>query len=296
MKFNSITSLLVKSAAVLAVSASVSFAGVSGKGVVPPPPAPEPASLFDTIGAQLSVGYDTRYYNRGIWMTDNAIWTDLNITVPLTEQLDFYFGSMYLDNFSSSPGNVGPPFAPYEFSQLDLYAGINYDLGFGTFGVNFTQHFYPNTFGGTTAGVVTAGGFNDFSIGSASELGLTFATSFYGFNWDIGYYYNFRIGGSYYETNLSYEIAVTPWMSLVPAFQAGFGNDYFSLAGVVPGARSSGWSHFAFSLSAPIALTPTATLKPYISWISTATTTNYLLGNASANNELIGGVSLSVSF
>ncbi len=299
MKFNNMTSLLVKSVAALAVSTSMGFAGVSGKAPVPPPPAPAPAALFDTIGANLSVGYDTRYYNRGIWLTDDAIWADLNVTVPLTEQLDFYFGAKYLDNFNSAPGNVLP--GTYDFSQLDLYTGINYDLGFGTFGVNFTQYMYPNSFGGTTAGATTAGAFADeFGITSASELGLTFATSFYGFNWDLGWYYNFRIGGSYYETNLSYEIPVTPWMSLVPAFQAGFSNDYFSAVstnvGIGLGARSSGWSHFAFSLSAPIALTPTTTLKPYISWISTATTTNYLAGNASANNEIFGGVSLSVSF
>lgn len=294
MKLNSMTSLLVKSAAALAVSTSMSFAGVSGKAPVPPPPPEEPAALFDTIGATLTVGYDTRNYYRGLWFNDDSVWVDLSVDVPLTEQLTFNFGTFYLDNVSSAPGNFAP-FAPFEYSELDLYAGLSYDLGFGTFGIGFTQYFFFNGFSGT-AGATNLGGppFNEMGIQSATELGLTFGTSFFGFDWDIGYFYDFRIGGSYYETNLSYEVPVTPWLSLVPAFQAGYGNDYYAGSTINFGAPSSGFTHFTFSLSAPIALTPTTSLTPYIAWISTDRARNYL--NASANNEVFGGVSLSVSF
>lgn len=293
MKLNNMTSLLVKSVAALAVSTSMGFAGVSGKAPVAPPPPPieEPAALFDTIGATLSVGYDTRNYYRGLWFNDDSVWADINVDIPLTEALTFNVGMFYLDSFSNAPGNFGPPFGPFEYSELDIYAGLSYDLGFGTLGLSFTQYFFPNGFSGQAAGANLGGPpFNEFGIGSATELGVSFGTSFYGFDWDIGYYYDFRIGGSYAETNLSYEIAVTPWLSLVPAYQLGYGNNYYSL----PGAPLSGITHHAFMLSAPIALTPTTSLTPYValSVEGRARATQ----NATNGNEFFGGVSLSVSF
>ncbi len=294
MKLNSMTSLIVKSAAAIAVSTSMAFAGSSGKAVIPPPPAPESApALFDTIGATLSVGYDTRNYYRGLWFNDDSVWVDLNVDIPLTEQLGLNVGVFYLDSFSNAPGNFAAPvLAPFDYSELDIYAGLSYDLGFGTLGLGFTQYFFPNGFSGTTGGVNAGAGAvqNQFGIQSATELGVTFGTSFYGFDWDIGYYYDFRIGGSYAETNLSYEIAVTPWLSLVPAYQLGYGNNYYSLAP----APLSGITHHAFMLSAPIALTPTTTLTPYValSVEGRARQTQ----NATNGSEFFGGVSLSVSF
>ena len=295
MKLNNMTSLLVKSVAALAVSTSMSFAGVSGKApIAPPPPVEEPAALFDTIGATLSVGYDTRNYYRGLWFNDDSVWVDLNVDIPLTEQLMFNVGMFYLDSFTNAPGNfgVGPggSFAPFDYSELDIYAGLSYDLGFGTLGLGFTQYFFPNGFSGTTGGLNSGAPANQFGIQSATEIGATFGTSFFGFDWDIGYYYDFRIGGNYAETNLSYEIPVTPWMSLVPAYQLGWGNNYYSL----PGAPLSGITHHQFTLSAPIALTPTTSLTPYVSWIieGRARATQ----NATNGSEIFAGVSLSVSF
>ena len=288
------TSLLVKSAAALAVSTSMSFAGVSGKAPVPPPPPiEEPSALFDTIGATLSVGYDSRNYYRGLWFNDDSVWVDLNVDIPLTEALTFNVGMFYLDSFSNAPGNFAAPvLAPFDYSELDIYAGLSYDLGFGTLGLSFTQYFFPNGFSGTTGGVNAGAGAaqNEFGIQSATEIGATFGTSFYGFDWDIGYYYDFRIGGNYAETNLSYEIPVTPWMSLIPAFQMGYGNNYYSL---LP-APTSGLTHYQFVLSAPIALTPTTSLTPYVSWIMEGRARQ--TQNATNGSEIFGGVSLSVSF
>jgi len=300
MKLNSMTSLLVKSAAALAVSTSMSFAGVSGKAPVPPPPPEEPASLFDTVGGALEVGYMTRNYYRGLWFSDNSVYADLSVGIPLTEQLTWNFGVFWLTNIDNDGNHFGvPPGTPFDYSEYDLYTSLDYDLGFGTFSVGYNHYFFPNSFSGNNLVAAPGAVYEDAAVRDAGELQLVFATSFYGFDWDIGYFYDFRIGGSYYETNLAYEVPVTPWLSLVPAFQMGYGIDYYSGGGnIVFGAGSTGVSsgitHFQFTLSAPIALTPTASLTPYISWVSSDRTRNYL--NNSANNELFGGVSLSVSF
>ncbi len=295
MKLNTMTSLLVKSVAALAVSTSMSFAGVSGKApMAPPPPVEEPAALFDTVGASLEVGYMTRNYYRGLWFSDNSVYTDLSLAVPLTEQLTWNVGVFWLTSIDGGAGGNtfgAPPAASFDYSEYDLYTSLDYDLGFGTLSVGYNHYFYPNSYSGQLNGVQPFG--TDFGVKDAGELQIVFGTSFVGFDWDIGYFYDFRIGGSYYETNLSYEIPVTPWMSLVPAFQAGFGNDYY--VGVpVAGVPSSGFTHIQFTLSAPIALTPTTSLTPYISWVSSDRTRNFL--NNTHNNEIFGGVSLSVSF
>ena len=237
----------------------------------------------------------TRNYYRGLWFSDNSVYTDLSLSVPLTEQLTWNVGVFWLTNIDDDGNHFGAPSTTsFDYSEYDLYTSLDYDLGFGTFSVGYNHYFYPNSYAGTIGlNGVAARGAGDFGVLDAGELQIVFGTSFVGFDWDIGYFYDFRIGGSYYETNLSYEIAVTPWMSLVPAFQAGFGNDYY--VGIpVGGVPSSGFTHFQFTLSAPIALTPTTSLTPYISWISSDRTRNFL--NNSANNEIFGGVSLSVSF
>ena len=87
MKLNSMTSVITKSALVLAACASLN--AVAGTAPAPsgkqgPAVIEENGALFDTIGATLEVGYDSRYYFRGLWFADNAVWTGLSISVPLT--------------------------------------------------------------------------------------------------------------------------------------------------------------------------------------------------------------------
>ena len=63
----SMTSVITKSALVLAACASMNaFAGTAPSGKAPAPVAPveESGALFDSLGATLEVGYDTRYYFR----------------------------------------------------------------------------------------------------------------------------------------------------------------------------------------------------------------------------------------
>jgi hypothetical protein len=293
MKLNSMTSILVKSAAALAVSTSMGFAGVSGKAPVPPPPpVEEPAALFDTIGAAVEVGYVTRNYYRGLWFSDNSVYADVSVSIPLTEALTWNVGVFWLTNIDNDGNHFGaPPGNPFDYSEYDLYTSFDYDLGFGSLSVGYNHYFYPNSYAGTLGGAPFVGG--DFGVQDAGELQVVFGTSFYGFDWDIGYFYDFRIGGSYYESNLSYEIAVTPWLSLVPSFQIGWGNDYY--VGIpVAGVPSSGLTHIQLGLAAPIALTPTASLTPFISWVSSDRTRNFL--NNTTNNEIFGGVSLAVEF
>jgi hypothetical protein len=293
MKMKSMTSVITKSALVLASCASLSaFAGTAPSGKASVAPAPEPdGALFDTLGAELAVGYDTRTYYRGLWFADNAVWTSLDLSIPLTEQLSLGFSALYLSTVETTAGN-GAPFGQgdFDYSELDLSASLSYDAGFATFGLVYTHYEFWDGFSGTTAGVLNGAG--EGNISGADEVGITVATSVGPLNLSGGYFYDFRIGGSYFELGADLPIEVTPWLSIVPAVTVGYGIDYYT-SGVNPAAPPSGFTHVLPTLSAPIKLTSSATLTPYIAY-------NISLGARHALNtqdsEIFGGVKLGVSF
>jgi hypothetical protein len=297
MKLKSMTSVITKSALVLAATASLSaFAGTSvpskgGPAILPPE---ESGALFDTLGATLEVGYDTRTYYRGLWFADNAVWTGLSLSVPLTEQLSLGFGALYLSTVETTATNGGnrAPFGQgdFDFSELDLSTSLTYDAGFARFGLVYTHYEYFDGFRGTNSGALN--GANEGNVNSADEVGITVAAAAGPVNLYAGYYYDLRIGGSYAEVGADLPIEITSWFSIVPAVKTGYGNDYYT-NGVVAGSRSGGFTHVVPSVSAPIKLTSMATLTPYIAYNISLDARRAL---NTQDNEIFGGVKLSVSF
>jgi hypothetical protein len=287
----SMTSVITKSALVLAACASMNaFAGTpSAKG---PAPAVEPESgaLFDTLGATLEVGYDTRYYYRGLWFADNITWSGLNISIPLTEQLSLGLGALYTSTVDTLV-NVGGDDQPLDYSELDLSASLNYDAGFAKFGLVYTHYEFFDGFSGMS-NPGGAFGSNEGNVTGADEVGITIATSVGPVNLYGGAFYDFRIGGSYFEVGADLPVEVTPWLSIVPAVKVGYGLDYYT-DGVAANSTPSGFTHVIPSISAPIKLTKTATLTPYIAY-------NISLGARHTLNltdsEIFGGVKLGVTF
>ena len=295
----SMTSVITKSALVLAACASMNaFAGTSSGKAPAPAPEPESGALFDTLGATLEVGYDTRYYWRGLYRADNTVWTGLSLSIPLTEQLSLGFGSVYTSTVSGS--QVGSQ--NFDYSELDLSTGLTYDAGFAKLGLVYNHFMYFDTFSGTTNGIGLMDG-SEAGITSANEVGLTLATSVGPVNFTAGYWYNTTIGGSYAQVGAELPIEITSWLSIVPAVQLGYGFDYFTAPQI--GARSGGLTHVIPTISAPIKLTKTATLTPYIAYNISLDSRHNSYGAAnnaapvnanSQDNEIFGGVKLSVSF
>ena len=173
MKLKSMTSVITKSALVLAACASLNaFAGTpapSGKGPVPPI-VEESGALFDTIGATLEVGYDSRYYFRGLWFADNTVWTGLSISIPLTEQLTFGVGALYT-NTVDTPFDIIPGFSDFEYQELDLSASLTYDAGFAKLGLVYTHYEFFEGFSGTSFGFPNGSG--EMNVDGADEVGAT---------------------------------------------------------------------------------------------------------------------------
>lgn len=304
MKPNRMTSIIAKSVAVLAACAALNASAGTAPAKAPvPPPEPEPGALFDSIGATLSVGYDSRYYFRGLWFSDNIITSALNLAIPLiggssedAGSLTLNLGAAYVATFESP--QTGVTNNAFDYSEFDLVAGLSYDAGFGIFGIQYQYYGYPDSFSGSVNGVGFSGGDPELGINGANEVGITALFPIGSLNLSFGYFYDLTIGGSYAQAAVDYTIPVTDWLSIVPAVQTGYGNDYYTgtrgtaFAGVQ--TQSSGFTHLLASISTPIKLTKIATLTPYVAWNFAFQTRNYM--NATHDNEIFGGVKLSVAF
>ncbi len=294
MKLKSMTTVITKSALVLAACAGLNaFAGTApapskGGPVVQPE---EDGALFDSVGATLEVGYDTRYYFRGLWFADNTVWSGLSLSIPLTEQLTLGLGALYTTTVETTLGSGGAGgIGDFDYSELDLSSSLTYDAGFAKFGLVYTHYEFFDGFSGSNFGDNLGTG--ELNISSTEEVGLTVAAAVGPVNLYAGWFYDFNIGGSYAEVGADLPIEVTPWLSIVPAVKLGYGFDYYS--GVAEfGGPSSGLTHVIPSISAPIKLTKSATLTPYVAYNMSLTSRH--LSNTT-NNEIFGGVKLSVSF
>jgi hypothetical protein len=313
MKPKSMTSLIAKSVTVLAACAALNASAGTPMAKAPVTPVTEPATLFDSVGADLSVAYDSRYYFRGLWFADNIISTFLNLSIPViggsgedgAGSLTWGLGGGYIATYQTpfTGGALAPTpgltsNSAFDYSEYDLYTSLSYDVGFATFGIQYQYYGYPDTYSGSFQGVSNAAGDSELGLTGAHEVGVTMAIPLGAFNFSTGYYYDLTIGGQYFQAAVDYTYAVNDWLSIVPAVQAGYGINYYTgtrgptFAGIA--TQSSGFTHVLFSIATPIQLTKIATLTPYVAWNFAGSTRNYM--NVTHDNEIYGGVKLSVSF
>lgn len=287
MKRKTMTSLLTKSAAVFAACVALNAQAGSEAKVVAPTVTPE---VDDTLGLTLETGYETAYYFRGLWFSNNNVWTSLALSLPVTEKLSFTAGALYTSTVDTDVGG-----GDFDYSELDLFASLNYDAGFAKFGLAFTNYNFFDTFSGSVDG--STFGFAespDSTISDARDLAFTVAVPIGSLNLYGTYVYDFRIEGHYAEAGVDYTFAINDWLSIVPAAQIGYNiSDYYSYAEVT--GVSSGWNHVRAMITAPIKLTKSATLVPYIA-ANFALEARDQLNVIESTNDLYGGVKISVSF
>ena len=185
---------------------------------------------FDTqepfsLGAEVSVGYDSSYIFRGVDFGDNLVWGDVNIGVPLSDGVDLTLGAWYAS------------LADDDYDELNVYGGVSFDLGAFTLGAGLTWYYFPS------------GG------GDVIEPGASIGTSVGPVDLSLGYYFDESVDGHYLELAAESTIELTDTLALVPGISISYGDDYYGV---------SGFNNVGLSLALPIALTDTATLTPYI--------------------------------
>jgi len=221
------------------------------------PIAPLPAADSPEIGAELSIGYDTHYIFRGFNYGENLVWAGVDIGVPLSDALSLNLGTWY--------GTL----AEDSYDELNLLAGLSYDLGNFEVGVGAIWYYYPQGFDGGGLGI-------DDSL----ELGATIGTSIGPVDVGLGYYYDLEEEGSYLELGAETTIELSDRVALVPGALVSYADDYFGV---------DGFNNVGVSLSLPIALTDRATLKPYIA-------ATWEIDDSGQEDEVYGGISLNVRF
>jgi len=273
---NKLVYSLVGSAA-LAASA---FAGTSDKNPKEPV---QVAAPEEDLGLTLGVGWDSRYYFRGLDLADNWVSTSLDWTIPLNKDLRLELGA----NYGSAAGDVsrlgtgpGSTFDDTSFERLQLDANLVATLGPVDVGVGF--RWYDNM--GALRTILDNG----------EEVGVNVATKLGPVNLGAGVYRDFANNGQgwYYELAANTEIKLCDRVSLVPGATIGFANNYnyqIDVLGVKPLASS--WTDASFSLAMPIKLSHRATLSPYIAY-------NVPMASLKSveKDRFYGGVSLAVKF
>lgn len=251
-----IKSLLIPvMSAAFAVSA---FAGSPGKAPAPvQPPAEEPLGITTTIG------YDTNYVYRGINFAENLVTAAIDGNFAVNDMLSINAGAWYgssADDSFQGPGD--------SYQELDVYAALMAKVGEATVGLKYQHYFF----------------YGDGSIlEDIDEIGLLLSVAVGPLDVVAGAYYDFTADGFYIETGVSHTFVINDRISLVPAALISYADGYYGV---------SGFNHVKVSLSAPIKLTKTATLTPYIAG-------NFpidALESLGEENRVYGGVSLSVSF
>ncbi len=294
MKLKSIKNPVLKTMLALTACTSLTtFAGtpaVKSKTVVKP----EAAPLFT---GSVDVGVDSRYYFRGLWFADNIAWSGVNLSIPLTSNLTLGLGALYTSTVDTRVNNLGLN-DTLDYSELDLTASLTYDAKFAKFQVVYTSYQFFDGFSGTTFGPAGSARFGagEYNVLHVNELGFVASSTVAGLNFYGAYYYDFNIGGAYFEVGADYPIKVNDRLSIIPGIKGGYGLDYYSNGapenGLVGGV-TSGFTHLLATVSAPFAITKTATLTPYVAYNFSG---RARVANNLTNDEMFGGVKLSVSF
>ena len=248
---------------------------------VPPPPPPPPieegGGLFDSMGMSIAVGYDTDYVFRGYKIGHDYVWSQVDLSIPLGDNLEFAVGAWYTTAFNDAE----------DVNELDVYGSLAYDFGVVGVEVGYIHYAYPNTPGEFFLGAPFGGeGSNGDETNEVyAKVGTTF---FEAVDVSLAWYYDLDLEVSYIEGAVATSFPLGSFVSLDPTV----GVSYVDIDDAPPGVEDNDWNHFFAKLALPIRLTETATLTPYIA----ATAALDLADDFGEGDYFWGGVSLSVDF
>ena len=173
------------------------------------------------------------------------------------------------------------PAKPLDADELDIYAEISKDFGFATVAVGYIYYYFPQ-------GDLNRGANGAFQIDDAQEAYISVSKEFYGFEASLAYFWDIESDNDgYSQLSLSKGFELNSALTLNTGVDVG----YLVEKGVL--------SHATAKIGLDYAVTDNATLSPYIAhtW---SLRDGFAAGTTSSangqENELFGGVSLSVSF
>ena len=240
------------------------------------------------VTGEISAGWDSRYFYRGLWFGDETAWTNIEfskeIASNLTGSVNVFYTDVMDDALSYSEGNIG--------------AALSYDAGFGTFDFGFVHFRFYDGFAGTTTNQMRAAGVA--GNGEANEFNLTYSQDLpWGFSGYLMVARDLTIDGTYGEFGISKSWSLCSSIGLDFSAAAGYSfDDYY--AGSLGAEDAEGWTHTVISLALPIQLTDTATFTPHVTANISHEARDDIQDDASGvgrgGTEVFYGASMSVSF
>ena len=202
------------------------------------------------VSYDLTAGYDSEYYYRGLWFSNQNAWYNIGASKKLSDKTTVSALAYYT---SSNDRNS-------LYQELDLGASVAYDAGFATLTAGYTYFFFFNGYLGGGTGQTFA---HELYLSAAKTVGPVNVTATYA--------YDLYINAGYAELAADKSFTLNDSTSLVLKAAAGYSLGGYYTAFDVPGSgqnigTESVWTHVLLSASLPIALSKTATLTPYISY------------------------------
>ena len=194
-------SKLIVTSAVAAAASLVSLQAGVAPAPAPAPVAAAPSSLLGDVTGELSAGYDSHYIYRGSNLGEDAVWTGLDLSVPLMDGVGLGLGAWYIN-----PTNTG-----VSDDELDLYASVGTTLGVVDVSVGYTAYLYPENGGDDT-----------------HEINLALGTEIAGVAVGGLYAYDFDLETHYYEVSFGYGVTITDVISADASVRVGFLEDDYS--------------------------------------------------------------------
>ena len=237
--------------------------------------APAPVS-FD-----LTAGYDSEYYYRGLWFSNENTWFNLGASKKLSDTTTVNALAYYTSDSGST------------YQELDLGASLSYDAGFATLTAGYTYFFFFDGYSATGLGQSYS---HEVYVSAAKAVGPVNVTATYA--------YDFYVSAGYAELAVDKTFALSDSTSLILKAAAGYSlGGYYTVINGNTGFNTgteSVWTHVVLNASLLIALNKTFTLTPYVAYnISGAgreETNNSLAGVGADDDQVFFGASIKAVF
>jgi len=237
--------------------------------------APAPVAL------DLTVGYDSEYYYRGLWFSNDNTWYNLGASKKLSDTTTVSGLAYYTADSGST------------YQELDLGASVAYDAGFATLTAGYTYFFFFDGYSATGLGQSYS---HEVYVSAAKTIGPVNVTATYA--------YDFYVNASYAELAVDKTFAINDATSLVLKAAAGYSiGGYYTLLTDGTGFNTGGesvWTHVVLNASLPIALNKTFTLTPYVAYNMSGAgrteTNTSLIGVGAKEDQFFFGASIKAVF
>lgn len=284
-----------------------------GKAVAPMPPADMPMdNLLDPIETTLSSGFDSLYQFRGTNVGQNAIWTGLDMAMPLGLPVGNFvlnWGVWYINPTDAGQNVVARGGLD---DEIDYYASIGTTVGAFDVSIGWTHYSFLDA-AGAGAGAPVVAPLAALPMGDQDEVGITIGTTVdtpvVPLDMSVAYFYNFDIGDPGYFTNSGSDFGTpqhppgTGLAFMAHYFETAIGTswdltDRMALAiGTTAAWYGHDFSHLLHRASLPIQIAENVVFEPYVAYLQEEAADNlHDQVRSVTDSDVFGGVSLSVSF